>query len=42
MLMGLKRPLAAGTTLELDLKFERSGERKVTAEVRPADAGAGM
>jgi hypothetical protein len=42
MLMGLKRPLAAGTTLELDLKFERSGERKVTAEVRPADAGTGM
>ncbi len=42
MLMGLKQPLEAGATLELDLKFEKSGERKVTAEVRPADAGAAM
>ena len=42
MLMGLKQPLEAGATLELDLKFEKSGERKVTAEVRPASAGAGM
>lgn len=42
MLMGLKQPLQAGATLELDLKFEKSGERKVTAEVRPASAGAGM
>ncbi|MGN6154119.1 MAG: copper chaperone PCu(A)C [Sphingomicrobium sp.] len=42
MLMGLKQPLQAGSTLELDLKFEKSGERKVSAEVRPAGAGAGM
>ena len=42
MLMSLKQPLEAGATLELDLKFEKSGERKVTAEVRPASAGAGM
>jgi len=42
MLMGLKQPLQAGTTLELDLKFEKSGERRVNAEVRPASAGAAM
>ena len=42
MLMELKEPLEAGAMLELDLKFERSGERKVTADVRPATAGGGM
>jgi copper(I)-binding protein len=42
MLMGLKQPLQAGSALELDLKFEKSGERKVMAEVRPATTGAGM
>jgi periplasmic copper chaperone A len=42
MLMGLKQPLQAGTTLELDLKFEKSGERRVDAQVRPASAGAGL
>jgi hypothetical protein len=42
MLMDLKLPLQAGATLELDLKFEQSGERKVTADVRPATAGGGM
>ncbi len=42
MLMGLKQPLQPGATLELDLKFEKSGERKVSAEVRPAGEGAGM
>lgn len=42
MLMALKQPLQAGQTLELDLKFEKSGERRVMAEVRPATAGAGM
>ena len=42
MLMGLKQPLQAGGTLELDLKFEKSGERKATAEIRPASAGAAM
>ena len=38
MLMGLKQPLADGGTLELDLKFEKSGDRHVTAHVRPAVA----
>lgn len=38
MLMGLKQPLAEGGTLELDLKFEKSGEQRVIAEVRPATA----
>jgi copper(I)-binding protein len=42
MLMDLKQPLQAGAALELDLKFEKSGERRVMAEVRPADAGAEM
>ena len=42
MLMGLKQPLQAGLALELDLKFEKSGERKVSAQVRPTGAGAGM
>jgi hypothetical protein len=43
MLMGLKQPLQAGGSLELDLRFEKSGERKVNAEVRPASAnGEGM
>jgi len=42
MLMGLKQPLQAGSALELDLKFEKSGERKVSAQVRPTDAGAEM
>ena len=43
MLMGLKQPLQAGDTLELDLRFEKSGELKVNAEVRPASAnGEGM
>jgi copper(I)-binding protein len=41
MLMGLKAPLAAGSTIDLDLKFEKSGDRHVTASVRPAN-GAGM
>ena len=42
MLMELKQPLQAGSALELDLKFEKSGERKVMAKVRPAATGAGM
>lgn len=41
MLMGLKAPLTAGSTIQLDLKFEKSGDRHVTAEVRPA-SGAMM
>jgi copper(I)-binding protein len=38
MLMGLKQPLSAGSTVELDLKFQKSGERKLTLPVRPATA----
>jgi len=40
MLMGLKAPLEAGSTIMLDLKFEKSDERHVTADVRPADGAA--
>lgn len=40
MLMGLKAPLEAGSTILLDLKFEKSGEHHVTANVRPADGAA--
>ena len=35
MLMGLRQPLTAGSTLPLELRFERSGTRQVTATVRP-------
>ncbi len=43
MLMDLKAPLQGGSTITLDLKFERSGERHVVADVRPASAtGASM
>ena len=43
MLMALKQPLADGGTLELELKFEKSGEQRVMAEVRPSTAnGEGM
>lgn len=38
MIVGLAGPLAAGESLPLTLRFERSGERRVTAEVRPAAA----
>jgi hypothetical protein len=34
MLMGLKKPLVAGTTYELDLQFEVAGPRKVKVAVR--------
>ena len=34
MLTGLEQPLGAGSALPLDLKFERSGERRVNASVR--------
>lgn len=40
MLMGLKAPLEAGSTVPIELRFEKSGERRVEAEVRPA-AGHG-
>lgn len=39
MLMGLKAPLAAGSAIRLDLKFEHSPDKLVTATVRPATAG---
>ena len=34
MLTGLRKPLVAGTTYELDLLFEVAGPRKVRVEVR--------
>ena len=37
MLTGLKGPLVAGSAIDLDLKFEKSGDRQVKAEVRAAD-----
>ncbi len=40
MLMKLKQPLQAGSSVELDLKFQKSGERKVTVPVRPASGEA--
>ncbi len=43
MLMGLKTPLAEGSAIRLDLKFELSGDMHVMAAVKPAAAnGAGM
>ena len=43
MLMGLKQPLVAGSSIRLDLRFRKSGERHVEAAVRPAGAtGAGF
>lgn len=35
MLMGLQAPLVAGDSVDLALRFERSGERGVRAAVRP-------
>lgn len=44
MVTGLEAPLTAGESLPLRLRFERSGERTIEAEVRPAigAAPAGM
>lgn len=43
MLMALKAPLVAGSSIRLDLKFEHSPDEQVTATVKPAAAGgAGM
>ena len=39
MLMGLKSSLTPGSTIDLDLKFEKSGERHVTAKIRAASGG---
>lgn len=41
MLMGLKGPLGAGDTVPLDLKFDKSGDKHVTARVR-ATGGMAM
>lgn len=40
MLTGLDAPLAAGDSVELTLRFEKSGERTVAAAVQPS-SGAG-
>ena len=42
MVMGLKQPLATGSSFPLDLKFQKSGEMHVEALVKPAAEGAGM
>lgn len=39
MLIGLKKPLAAGQTFPLTLKFEKAGETAVQVKVRGKDAG---
>lgn len=36
MLLGLRRPLRGGDAVELRLRFERAGEQRVTAVVRPS------
>jgi copper(I)-binding protein len=38
MLMGLSQPLVAGSTVQLDLKFEHSPDKVVSATVKPATA----
>ena len=40
MLMGLKAPLVAGTTVPATLRFERAGEVRVSFKVEPAGATA--
>jgi len=43
MVMGLKQPLVAGSSIPLDLKFQKSGDVHVDAEVMAAGSeGAGM
>jgi hypothetical protein len=45
MIMGVKQPLVTGSNFPLTLRFDRSGERRVTVAVRPATAtatGGGM
>jgi len=37
MLMGLKKQLQPGDKIELVLKFEKSGEKKIEAEVRKVE-----
>ncbi|MCG8557505.1 MAG: copper chaperone PCu(A)C [Proteobacteria bacterium] len=38
MLLGLRKPLAAGASLELDLRFARAGERKLEVSITPRTA----
>lgn len=38
MLMALKAPLSAGSSFPLDLKFDKSGDRRVSVTVRPPGA----
>lgn len=40
MLMGLKAPLVAGSSLPLKLRFEKAGEVTVAVTVRPPGAGS--
>lgn len=39
MLMGLRRPLVAGQTIKITLKFEKAGARAVTFRIMGADTG---
>ncbi len=39
MLTGLRQPLAAGQSIELSLRFERSGERKLPLRIAEGAAG---
>lgn len=39
MLTGLRQPLAAGQSIELSLRFERSGERKLPVRIAEGAAG---
>lgn len=40
MLMGLRAPLMEGKDLPMTLKFAKSGDRRVSAEIRSAPQGA--
>jgi copper(I)-binding protein len=41
MLIGLTRPLVAGETVPLKLKFEKAGEVTVNAKIKDKGAHAG-
>jgi hypothetical protein len=43
MVAGVKQPLIAGSSFPLALHFERSGDRRINVDVRPAStAGESM
>jgi hypothetical protein len=42
MIMGLRAPLTAGSSFPLDLKFNKSGQMRVTVQVRQATANGAM